>query len=89
MPKPIIVIRNNRTFECYCSSEYSGKMCEVMIYEVVRPKWKIFRTKYRSYRTFWIEDFSTIREGVESRVDKYLHDEWKEQAITAKWEEIK
>ena len=64
-------------------------MCEVRIYEVIRPKWKIFRTKYRSYRLFRIKDFSTIREGVESRVNKYLHDEWKEQAIAAKWEEIK
>lgn len=89
MFKPVIVKRDNRIFECYCASKYNAKVCEVLIYEVVRPKWKIFRTKYRSFKAFWIDDFPTIREGVESRVDKYLHDEWKEQAITAKWEEIK
>jgi hypothetical protein len=89
MAKPVIVKRDNRIFECHCAPECNGKVCGVLIYEIVRPKWKIFRTKYRSFKAFWIEDFSTIREGVESRVDKYLHDEWKEQAITTKWEEIK
>ena len=79
----------NREFEVYLSSEFHGYMCCVSIYEIVRPTWKIFRTKYRTYKTFWISDFGTIKEGVCAMIDSYIIDEEEERLINEKWKEIK
>ena len=80
------IIFGGREFDVYLNSEFSGKMCTVSIYEVVRPNWKIFRTKYRAYKTFWISDFDTIKEGVYAMIDSYLIDEEEEKLIHEKWE---
>lgn len=80
------VIFGGREFEVYLSAEYSGKMCAVSIYEVVRPNWKIFRTKYRAYKTFWTSDFKTIKEGMYAMIDSYIIDEQESKLIQEKWE---
>ena len=80
------IIFGGREFEVYLSSEFSGRMCAVSIYEVVRPNWKIFRTKYRTFKTFWISDFETIKEGVYAMIDSYIIDEQESKLIQEKWE---
>ena len=82
------IIFGGREFEVYLNSEFSGRMCTVAIYEVVRPNWKIFRTKYRAYKAFWISDFETIKEGIYAILDDYLHDEEEANLIEAKWNEV-
>ena len=82
------VLYGGREFEVYLSSECCGKMCEVSIYEVVHPNRKFFRTKYRCYKTFWISDFETIKEGIYSVIQRYLIDEEEENLIKAKWNEV-
>lgn len=82
------VLYGGREFEVYLSSEFRGRMCEVSVWEVVHPNRKIFRTKYRCYKTFWIDDFETIKEGIYFVLDDYLHEEEEENLIEAKWKEV-
>ena len=82
------VLYGGREFEVYLSPEFSGRMCEVSVYEVVHPNRKFFRTKYRCYKTFWISDFETIKEGIYAILDDYLHDEEESNLIEAKWNEV-
>ena len=82
------VLYGGREFEVYLSSECSGRMCEVSVWEVVHPNRKFFRTKYRCYKTFWISDFETIKEGIYAILKDYLHDEEEENLIKAKWKEV-
>lgn len=81
-----IVEKEGRTFECHLSSEFQGYMCVVSIYEVVRPSWRIFRTSYQGQKSFWIEDYETIMQGVEKMVDYLLASEKEEEERRAKWE---
>ena len=69
MFKSITVIKNGKTFECECTPELGGAMCGVAIYEVKRPTWRIFRRAYRGYKTFWINDYNTITNGVVGMVE--------------------
>ena len=80
------IIFGGREFEVYLSPEFSGKMCAVSIYEVVRPNWKIFRTKLPCYKSFWISDYPTIKEGVYAMLENYLADEAEDKEIKRKWE---
>lgn len=83
-----IVEKEGRTFECYLSSEYQGKMCVVSVYEVVRPSWKIFRTSYQTSESFWISDYDTIAQGVEKMVDCLLVREKEEEERRIKWKAL-
>ena len=82
------IIFGGREFEVYLSSEFRGRMCEVSVWEVVHPNRKFFRTKYRCYKTFWISDFKTIKEGVYAILNDYLHDEEEKNLIEEKWNEV-
>ena len=82
------ILYGGREFEVYLSSEFSGKMCELSVWEVIHPNRKFFRTKYRCYKTFWISDFETIKEGIYAILNDYLHDEVEENLIEAKWKEV-
>jgi hypothetical protein len=82
------ILFGGREFEVYLSPEFSGRMCEVSVYEVVHPHRKIFRTKYRCYKTFWLSDFETIKEGIYAIINSYLIDEEEENLIEAKWNEV-
>lgn len=49
------------------------------IYKVVHPKWKFFRTKYVSSKTFFIEDYLTIDVGIKIMISKVLQEESEEK----------
>ena len=83
------VLYGGREFEVYLSSEFRGRMCEVSVYEVIHPDRKFFRTKYRHFQTFWIDDFATIKEGIYHSIECYLKCEKEENLIEVKWNEVK
>lgn len=85
MKKTYIV--DGREFICYVSPSIVNHV-EVSIWEVVRPRWKIFRSKYRDSYTFWIFDYKSIDEGVRDAIDTYLRHEWKDECVVAKWKEF-
>lgn len=82
------VLYGGREFEVYLSSEFSGRMCEVSVWEVVHPNRKFFRTKYRHFQTFWVDDFETIKEGIYHSIECYLECEKEKSLIEAKWKEV-
>lgn len=79
---------NNRTFEITAHPDFNGAMIEYMIWEVVRPKWKFFRTRYCTGGSFWIEDFSTIREGLQYVLNEFLAEEKRDQENKKKFEDF-
>ncbi len=81
----VVIEKEGRTFECRAYS-IGCAMCEVSIYEVVRPNWKIFRTKYRDTYYFSVDDFDTIKEGVEIGVEQLLKEELHAKEVAKKWE---
>lgn len=83
------IFYGGRIFEVYCESYFNGRMCTVSIYEVVHPKSKIFRTKYRDTKSFWIEDYDTIKEGIFATIESYIKDEAEQDEINKKWGEMK
>ena len=83
------VLFGGREFEVYLTPEINGAMCSVCINEVIHPNRKFFRTKHRCYKTFWISDYETIKEGIYAMIDKYLQDEKEDNLIEAKWNEVK
>ena len=87
--KPIIITRNNRTFEAYVSS-IGCAMAEVSFYEVVRPSWKIFRTKFFPFHSamFYVNDYESIIEAVQCRLDTGFRIKRAEKATEAKWQEF-
>lgn len=82
-----IIEMNGRTFECYYNAECGGRMCELAIWEVVRPKWLLFRTTYRKYVTFWVEDYETIHKGIVEMVKIFLDEEKIIDKLKKKWRE--
>ena len=74
----------NRTFECYVSPEGSD-MASVTIWEVVRPTWKIFRTKYYNSKYFWIDDYDSIEMGVLASLQYFLDIEHEQNIRANKW----
>ena len=77
----------NREFECYANSSCSQVLVEVQIYEVVRPKWKLFRTKEVDSCSFYIDKFDTIEEGIREMLAKFLVEEKEKQEREAKWKD--
>lgn len=88
MFKSITVIKNGKTFECECTPELGGSVCGVAIYEVKRPTWIIFRRVYRGYKTFWINDYNTITDGVVGMVEDYLDIQKLSEEYDEKWKEF-
>lgn len=85
----VTICRNGRTFEAYVSSIGCG-MAEVSFYEVVRPSWKIFRTKLFPFHsaTIFVEDYDSIIEAVEKKLSEGLRIEAKDQEVQDKWQEF-
>lgn len=81
------VLYGGREFNCYCTSEFRGHMCCVSIYEIM-PNRKLFKEKYRAYKTFWISDYPTIKEGLYAMIEEYIQDEAEENKINDKWKEL-
>lgn len=88
MKKVKTYVINGRTFECHVSPSCLTNHVSVNIWEVVRPKWKIFRTTYRDSQDFWVFDYKTIDMGVREAIYFYLKQEWKANCICTKWEEF-
>jgi hypothetical protein len=90
----ITITKNNRTFEVYVNS-IGCHIVEVNFYEVVRPSWKIFRTKFFPFYStyFFVDEFNTILEGVHDclntafivrQIDDDIANKWKEFEKIAK-----
>jgi hypothetical protein len=90
----ITITKNNKTFEAYVTS-IGCHIVEVSFYEVVRPSWKIFRTKFFSFYStyFFVDEFDTILEGVNDclntafivrQIDDDIANKWKEFEKIAK-----
>ena len=74
----------NRTFECYASPEGSA-MVSVTIWEVVRPTWKIFRTRFYDSKCFWIDDYDSIEMGILASLQYFLDKEHEQNLRANKW----
>ena len=92
----ITIAKNNRTFEAYVTS-IGCHIVEVSFYEVVRPSWKIFRTKFFPFYStcFFTDEFNTILGGVydclntafiKRQIDDDTSNKWKEFEKIAKGE---
>jgi hypothetical protein len=82
----VTVCRDNRTFEAYVNSLGLG-LAEVSFYEVVRPTWKIFRTKFFPFdsNTFFVDDYETILLAVQDCLRECLADEAHDKERVEKW----
>ena len=87
MSKKVIIKKDNRVFEAYVSSTFPN-VVEVTFYEVVRPSWKIFRTKFFPYYSteFYSSKVETIEEGIKYSLNKALAKEAEEKAKMTKWQ---
>lgn len=85
----ITITKYNRTFEAYVNS-IGCHIVEVSFYEVVRPLWKIFRTKFFPFYSscFFVNDFNTILEGVHDCLNKAFSEEQTDNDIINKWKEF-
>ena len=60
----------------------------ISVSEVVRPTWKIFRTRYIDSTVFFIDDYETILEGEVAMLDAILQKEKEEKERRQKWAEF-
>ena len=82
------ILYGGRVFEVYCNAQ-GNYMCGVSIYEVKHPDRKIFRTKYRDTKYFFIDDYETIKEGIYAMLKDLEEDEQISNAHADKWKEFK
>ena len=84
--KKMIISYDNRTFEAYVGSLGLG-LAEVSFYEVVRPTWKIFRTKFFPFGSqfFDVEEYGDIWTAIRKCLLKCLAEETHEKEIAEKW----
>lgn len=84
----VILNRDNRIFEAYVM--IYGSIVEISFYEVIRPTWKIFRTKFFPFYStrFCAEYYNSIMDGIETCLTKGFHEETREQSIENKWKEF-
>lgn len=82
----VTICRDNRTFEAYVNSLGLG-LAEVSFYEVVRPTWKIFRTKFfpLGSSSFLTDSYETISLAVQDCLCKCLADEARDKERAEKW----
>lgn len=78
---------NNRTFNCYIKP-LGRALIEVSVWEVVRPTWIIFRTRYMGNKSFFDTDYPSIFLGVVAMIDKCVAEEKEENERVAKWREF-
>ena len=88
MANAILTIEGGRAFELIANPDFRGAMINYGIYEVVRPNWIIFRTRYCDSGCFWTEDFPTIREGLQHRLAQFLLEEERDRANQKKFQEF-
>lgn len=79
-----------RTFECSISDVLGGgALVEVTFWEI-RPvrKWWQFRTHYFGSKSFWVDDFDTIMDGIDTCLTKLLNEEEDDNNRRKKFEEF-
>ncbi len=64
------------------------KMALVTVREIVRPTWKIFRTRYLGSGTFWVEDYKTIEDGALAIIEHIIQKMEKDDEIAKKWKDF-
>lgn len=79
-----------RTFKVVTVMEagFHGAMASAHIYEVIRPSWKFFRTRWLDTVSFWVSDYDTIAEGVEMMLCRFLDKEYNDKETMKKWEDF-
>ena len=87
MSSKVIIKTDDRIFEAYVSSPFPN-MVEVSFYDVVRPSWKIFRTKFFPFHSTWFipSMFETIEEGIKFCLNKGFMEEKEANAKMTKWQ---
>jgi hypothetical protein len=80
------IAENGRVFEAIVGS-MGCHLAEVTFYEVVRPTWKIFRTKFfpLGSRMFSVDDYENIIDGVRSCLLGVIAEEEHDQEVMEKW----
>ena len=86
MAKKNIYERDNRVFEVVTLKNtcFPNLMAETYVSEVIRPNWKIFRTRHIDAKTFLVDDYETITEGEIAMLDKILQKEKKRKRTQSK-----
>lgn len=84
------IVCDGRTFEVVTVMEagFGGAMAGAHIYEVVRPNWKFFRTRWLDTKNFWVDDFPTIADGVLRMVERVVEKEVADKELRKKWAEF-
>lgn len=85
----ITICHDDRVFEAYVES-IGSSFAEVSFYEVVRPTWKIFRTKFLPFGSisFSVANCDNIISTIQHCFEKCLIIEQREKEIQAKWKEL-
>lgn len=82
--------KSARQFECHISDVMGGgSLIEVSVWEV-RPfrKWYQFRTTYFGSKCFWVDDFETIKDGIDHILTKLMEEEEQDNERRKKFEEF-
>ena len=90
MKRTDTIFCDGRTFEVVTVMEagFGGAMAGAHIYEVVRPNWKFFRTRWIDTKNFWVSDFPTIADGVLRMVERVVEKEVADKELRQKWAEF-
>ena len=90
MKRTDTIVCDGRTFEVVTVMEagFGGAMAGAHIYEVVRPNWKFFRTRWIDTKNFWVSDFPTIADGVLRMVERVVEKEVADRELRQKWAEF-
>lgn len=85
-----IYTHKNRKYEVYTTPESGlhGLMARVYVWEIVRPNWKFFRTRFVDDKIFWVSEFPSIEEGEKSCFEKIMKEQEEQESIYRKWVEF-
>jgi len=88
--KKVIVKNGRREFQCTVNFEDARYgYCRVTVKEIIRPDRKFFKTEFfgESYM-IWIDDYNSIMEAVEEKVEKYIEEQEFDDKIIQKIREF-
>jgi hypothetical protein len=90
MAKTNIYVQDGRTFEVTTVNVacFHNFMAETYVHEVIRPNWKIFRTRSIDSQSFFVDDYETILDGEIAMLEKILQREREEKERRQKWAEF-
>lgn len=81
------ISRFDRTFEIKIipTVGFCGTMADVSVREVIRPNWKLFRTRKIYCSSFWVYDYPDLEVAAKRMLDFALEKEEDEKALHKKW----